>query len=133
NITNNISQHAVLQLGGVSNKSYTYDKFNRLKAANGTWQGGLNEAHNYTLDMTYNNTHGIVHKNQYHNKVDPSSSGETENSYDAADRCDDVNPPHAVSSIVCSGMAGTPSARSESTSDANGNMSTSQANHGPCT
>ena len=133
NITNNISQHAVLQLGGVSNKSYTYDKFNRLKAANGTWQGGLNEAHNYTLDMTYNNTHGIVHKNQYHNKVDPSSSGETENSYDAAYKYDDVNHPHAVSSIVYSGIAGTQSALSEFTYDANGNMTTYQTNHGPFT
>src|SRR5690554_3339464 len=129
-IVNNYSQHPVLQLGGVSEKSYVYDQFNRLQQATGNWEGGLNEVHNYTLNMTYNNTHGIVNKNQLHNVQSPAFTGQSENSYDADYKYQDATHPHAVSEIAYVGIGGTQNATASFTYDANGNMTLYQTGFG---
>src|SRR5690606_20999217 len=56
-ISNTVSQHDILKIGGTWGKSYQYDMFNRLVNAQGSWKGD-NEDHAYNLNMTYNNTHG---------------------------------------------------------------------------
>ncbi|WP_245725300.1 RHS repeat-associated core domain-containing protein [Paenimyroides marinum] len=129
NITNSISQHNVLQMGGTFDKNYTYDGFNRLKNASGTWQG-YNEHHDYTLAMEYTNTHGIKNKNQFHDVTSTAFTGESENSYDAVYQYTDTAHPHAVSSIAYTGIGGTTSASSQFTYDANGNMTHYQSSFG---
>lgn len=128
-IRNDFSQHGLLRLGGISNKNYTYDKFNRLLKAEGVWEG-YNENHNYDLNMKYSATHGIVEKRQFHQVNNPGFAGESENSYLAAYKYDNPDHPHAVSEISYSGIGGNQNAHSKFTYDANGNMIEYDTNFG---
>lgn len=121
-IVNGSSQHPLLQLGGVSNKSYTYDGFNRLAGASGQWSGGDKESHDYSLKMAYNNTHGIVNKRQNHNIQSPAFNGLSNNTYDAKYEYTDAAHPHAVSSINYNNLSGSQTAVSNFAYDANGNL-----------
>lgn len=62
-------------MGGGFNNDYWYDSLNRLTKAVGSFTGNPSQqannndyASNYTLDMTYNSTHGIASKKQLHVK-----------------------------------------------------------------
>ena len=130
NIKNGSSQHPLLNMGGISTKNYTYDRFNRLKSAEGIWSGGDNESHDYTLDMAYNNTHGIVNKNQYHQVQSPAFNGLSGNTYNADYEYNDPAHPHAVTQINYSGLEGSQSAVADFTYDANGNIINYRTNYG---
>lgn len=121
-IANGSSQHPLLKMGGISNKSYEYDGFNRLASASGQWSGGDNESHDYSLTMAYNNTHGIVNKNQHHNVQSPAFNGLSDNTYDAKYEYNDPAHPHAVSSINYGNLSGSQSAVSNFAYDDNGNL-----------
>src|SRR5690606_30794636 len=97
-LQNVASQHELIRMGGMFDKHYKYDKFNRLSHASGEWQG-FDERHNYNLDMHYNATHGILKKDQYHFTENPHFSGTTENSYNATYQYDFPEHPHAPSQI----------------------------------
>lgn len=98
-ITNDYSQHPTLLIGGLFKKQYEYDGFNRLKHAHGEWNGGDSESHSYSLDMEYNETHGIINKNQYHHISSPPFSGESEHSYQSHYHYNNPQHPHAVTEI----------------------------------
>lgn len=70
-INNTAPYNTATALGGTYNHSYSYDKLNRLSSASGSFYGRNKKAtintSNYTLNMEYNNTHGITLKNQLHN------------------------------------------------------------------
>lgn len=72
NTVNNASYNTTNYLGGVSANQYTYDNLNRLTRAIGIFQGYIVGRENqdnrkaYDLEMTYNDTHGIVKKKQLH-------------------------------------------------------------------
>ncbi len=75
-------------MGGIYNHAYTYDKLNRLSTATGNFTGSPTQTannndsqSNYTLEMGYNNTHGIASKKQLHFKNGVSTPFE-ENSYE---------------------------------------------------
>jgi len=121
-IVNGSSQHPLLQMGGVSDKSYTYDGFNRLKSADGVWSGGDHENHIYKLKMGYNNTHGIVTKEQNHNVQSPAFNGLSDNTYDAKYEYTNAAHPHAVSTITYSNLSGNQNAVSNFAYDDNGNL-----------
>ncbi|KAA5535582.1 RHS repeat-associated core domain-containing protein [Paenimyroides baculatum] len=125
-IRNGVSQHDILQLGGVFDKNYTYDKFNRLKVAKGGWSG-YKDDHQFELKMEYNNTHGIVKKDQYH--TSSLAGGETNNSY-RADYSYNSGRPHAVEKIEYNNIMGSQSAVADFTYDANGNMLNYDTNFG---
>src|SRR5690606_26235547 len=93
-VQNTSSQHNVLHMGGMYNKNFYYDSFNRLNKANIEWSG-YQEGHGYSLDMKYNKTHGIVMKGQQHAR----NGSHTINSYTADYLYDDNNHPHAPSYI----------------------------------
>lgn len=97
-MSNDISQHDFLQLGGVFNKYFEYDKFNRLKTATGEWSG-YEENHTYSLEMSYNRTHGITKKNQKHLVQSSNYSGPSINNYNADYFYDNGNHPHAPNTI----------------------------------
>ncbi len=83
------------------NYKYTYDNFNRLATAPGSWTGDQsnalgNKASNYTLEMAYKNMHRITTKQQEHIR-DASNVGE--NTYDNLFKYENVNHPNAVTSI----------------------------------
>src|SRR5690554_739187 len=122
NIKNGSSQHPLLLMGGISNKNYTYDQFNRLAGAYGEWSGGDSESHDYSLDLNYNNTHGIVNKNQHHNVQSPAFNGLSDNTYNTEYEYGDTAHLHAVSSITYSGLSGNQNAVSYFTYDDNGNL-----------
>ena len=125
-ISNTVSQHSLLQIGGTWGKSYEYDMFNRLTNAQGSWNGS-NEDHSYNLKMTYNNTHGISIKDQNHIN---SAVGETENSYIAHYQYNDSNHPNAVTNIDYQNIEGQYSANSELLYDDNGNLIVYNTNYG---
>ncbi|MBK7880259.1 MAG: RHS repeat protein [Saprospiraceae bacterium] len=89
------------EMGGSYYHKYTYDIFNRLSTAQGSWTGDTsntlgNKASNYTLAMAYENMHRITTKQQDHTR-DASNVGE--NTYDNLFKYEDVNQPNAVTSI----------------------------------
>ena len=129
-ISNAVSQHSILGLGGTFTKTYAYDKFNRLSTADGTWNGANSEMHKYKLTMAYNNTHGIVQKKQRHDVTSTAFTGQSQNSYNSEYKYQDAAHPHAVSSITYSGIGGSTSALSSFTYDANGNMTKYVSNYG---
>ncbi|MEO8235529.1 MAG: RHS repeat-associated core domain-containing protein, partial [Flavobacterium sp.] len=58
-------------MGGTYNHNFVYDNLNRLVGAEGKFTGkkpSIDYAANYTLNMQYNNTHGIAKKQQTHVK-----------------------------------------------------------------
>ncbi|WP_291151923.1 RHS repeat-associated core domain-containing protein [Flavobacterium sp. UBA7680] len=63
-------------MGGNYRHDFKYDNLNRLQFATGYFNGdqssqeplGNDYSSNYDVSMTYNNTHGIVQKDQKHNK-----------------------------------------------------------------
>jgi len=120
-IENNYSQHQVIKMGGVFAKDYSYDGFNRLRGAKGSWKG-FQEGHDYQLEMRYNQTHGIVNKNQFHTTSTPVFSGETENSYLSMYHYKDPDHPHAVSGISYTDHSGNNIGNTDFKYDANGNM-----------
>ncbi|WP_277632434.1 SpvB/TcaC N-terminal domain-containing protein, partial [Avrilella dinanensis] len=93
-VQNTSSQHNVLHMGGMYNKNFYYDSFNRLNKASIGWSGHQ-ENHEYSLDMKYNKTHGIVMKGQHHAR----NGSHTINSYTADYLYEDNNHPHAPSYI----------------------------------
>ncbi|WP_372472500.1 RHS repeat-associated core domain-containing protein [Capnocytophaga sp. ARDL2] len=93
---NTVSQHNNLHLGGVSDKQYQYDKYNRLSRAIGTFTG-FKEEQNYDLTMSYNATHGIVNKNQTHNVTLNQVPQNSVHNYQAEYFYDDDTHPHAPS------------------------------------
>src|SRR5690606_2726242 len=97
-LENVASQHELIRMGGMFDKYYKYDKFNRLSNASGEWKG-YEEIHSYNLDMYYNATHGIIKKDQYHYTENADFSGTTENSYDATYKYNFADHPHAPSQI----------------------------------
>ena len=50
-------------IGGGADCTYTYDELYRLVSADGKWRG-KNAERNFTLQMDYNNVHGISNKSQ---------------------------------------------------------------------
>jgi RHS repeat-associated protein len=89
------------EMGGSYYHKYTYDNFNRISTAHGSWNGDPmntlgNKASNYTLEMAYENMHRITTKQQEHIR-DASIVGE--NTYDNLFKYEDVNHPNAVTSI----------------------------------
>ncbi|MBS7321100.1 MAG: hypothetical protein KIG55_05860, partial [Myroides sp.] len=120
-INNESSQHNTIRLGGVYNKTYTYDAFNRLATANGSWTG-FEEAHNYSLDLRYSATHGIKRKAQFHEASDLVTSHETPHSYRSDYEYDDIDHPHAVSTIHYSNHNNQPKGKATFKYDDNGNM-----------
>ena len=120
-IKNDHSQHDLLRIGGLYNKHYYYDAFNRLEKANGFWKG-FEEAHQFDLSMKYNKTHGIRNKNQYHHTQTPVSSHQTVNSYQSEYHYNDAEHPHAVTDILYSDTDGNNTGTSNFKYDANGNM-----------
>ena len=63
------------KMAGIYTHNFRYDNLNRLSGADGSFNGDAsqiltgNDANStYNLRMSYNDTHGIVSKNQYHNK-----------------------------------------------------------------
>ncbi|WP_372472497.1 SpvB/TcaC N-terminal domain-containing protein [Capnocytophaga sp. ARDL2] len=93
---NTVSQHNNLHLGGVSDKQYQYDKYNRLSRAIGTFTG-FKEEQNYDLTMSYNATHSIVNKNQTHNVTLNQVPQNSVHNYQAEYFYDDDTHPHAPS------------------------------------
>ena len=103
-ISNQAGSNSVNAMGGGYGHSFEYDDLNRLKAANGDFNGnesqqamGNDSNSNYSLTMAYNETHGIAQKAQRHikNGVNyiPNSY---ENSYTYADgshRLTEINDP----------------------------------------
>ena len=62
-------------MAGIYTHNFRYDNLNRLSGADGSFNGDAsqiltgNDANStYNLRMSYNDTHGIVSKDQYHNK-----------------------------------------------------------------
>ena len=128
-IENNYSQHATIQMGGVYSKDYSYDQFNRLSTAKGSWSG-FKEDHHYAINMRYNNTHGIVSKNQLHTMNTATFSGETEHSYKGIYQYTDSANPHAVSTIDYTDHNGNSIGSTGFKYDANGNLTyISNGNH----
>ena len=89
------------EMGGSYYHKYTYDNFNRISTAHGSWTGDTsntlgNKASNYTLEMAYENMHRITTKQQGHIR-DGANVGE--NTYDNLFKYEDVNHPNAVTSI----------------------------------
>lgn len=72
NVSNNATYNTINYLGGVYNSTFTYDNLNRLSTANGDFTGYIpNRAYednrkSYSLEMMYNDTHGIMQKKQVH-------------------------------------------------------------------
>lgn len=72
NVSNNATYNTINYLGGVYNSTFTYDNLNRLSTANGDFTGYIpNRAYednrkSYSLEMMYNDTHGIIQKKQVH-------------------------------------------------------------------
>jgi RHS repeat-associated protein len=64
-ITNDASYNTTNYLGGTYNHNYAYDNLNRLSTAKGFFSGLKNNSE-YGLSMAYNDTHGIIQKNQSH-------------------------------------------------------------------
>ena len=120
-IQNNNSQHNLLRMGGVFNKEYIYDQFNRLEKANGMWKG-YQETHQYSLSMGYNKTHGIKNKMQKHTMQTPGFNGETVNTYAANYKYDNSVNQHAVSSIDYNDLGGNHIGTAHFKYDDNGNM-----------
>lgn len=55
------------QLGGPAQYTFEYDSLYRLTAATGNWNGN-SKTEAFTLEMTYDNRHNIVRKNQQHER-----------------------------------------------------------------
>ncbi|HLO56875.1 MAG TPA: RHS repeat-associated core domain-containing protein [Saprospiraceae bacterium] len=113
---------AVGLMGGVYQHNYTYDIYNRLHTANGTWTGvqsgqipGNNHSANYTTTMDYQGMHRITSKNQTHNR-DGAPVGD--NTYNNVYTYGNATHPNAVMSIADGANSHT------FTYDANGNMLT---------
>ena len=89
-----------LDVGGVSEWNYVYDDFNRLKGATSLWEG-KREKHVYGLAMTYNNTHGIVAKNQQHTveNLYTNNVENLENYFTGSYSYQNSSKPHVVSKI----------------------------------
>jgi len=127
-ISNTASQHNILQLGGVFNKTYTYDKFNRLTSSLTQWDG-YNESHYHTLNMEYNGVHAIATKNQVHKVTTPTYNGPSDNTYNAVYTYNTGK--SSVKNIAYTGLPGGASALSTFTYDPNGNMTGYATNYGP--
>jgi RHS repeat-associated protein len=107
-------------MGGVYSHVYEYDKLNRLSKANGSFTGSPTQTannndsqSNYTLEMAYNNTHGIASKKQTHFKngiTTPFAANTYENAYNY------VANTHRLLSIV------NPNITENYTYDTNGNL-----------
>ncbi|MBK8642563.1 MAG: RHS repeat-associated core domain-containing protein [Saprospiraceae bacterium] len=108
------------EMGGSYYHKYTYDNFNRISTAHGSWTGDTsntlgNKASNYTLAMAYENMHRITTKQQGHIR-DGANVGE--NTYENLFKYEDVNHPNTVTSIENQ----TTSEVEEFNYDANGNV-----------
>lgn len=71
NIDNDAVFNTTNYLGGYYNNEYTYDNLNRLTNATGLFsvyvtRGNGNNKRNFNLEMSYNDTHGIIQKKQVH-------------------------------------------------------------------
>lgn len=126
-IVNNVSQHNILQLGGVFEKIYTYDKFNRLASSQTQWDG-YQEKHYHTLNMEYNGVHAIASKKQMHKVTTPTYNGPSDNTYDAVYTYNAGK--SSVNKIAYTGLPGGASAVSTFTYDPNGNMTGYTTNYG---
>ncbi len=62
---NNNAPVVPFKLGGTSSFNYTYDNLYRLTNATGT-HSGFNNEQSYTLEMSYDNLHNIISKEQTH-------------------------------------------------------------------
>ncbi len=62
------------QMGGATNYVYEYDDLYRLTAARGTFDTMPNKQHVFRLNMEYDTIHNILHKNQYHELIQPSTT-----------------------------------------------------------
>lgn len=87
---NNIAPaNSINYMGGEYDLGYTYDNLNRLASASGRYRGHdiqqkFNNDFNadFSLDLRYNNTHGIINKNQVHQKIgQPVVANTYENEY----------------------------------------------------
>jgi RHS repeat-associated protein len=74
-LVNAASPNSNNAMGGTFEHQYTYDNLNRLTTGTGGFMGDSSQSANnndyessYNLNMTYNTTHGIVEKQQEHNK-----------------------------------------------------------------
>ncbi|MBW3520171.1 SpvB/TcaC N-terminal domain-containing protein [Flavobacterium sp. NKUCC04_CG] len=88
-------------VGGMFNKDYQYDEFNRLMSSKGDWKG-QDIGHGYSLNMTYNKTHGIkskIQKHSVHNYITDEVT-ETVNSGWQEYEYQDSQHAHAVNSIA---------------------------------
>ncbi|WP_430614161.1 SpvB/TcaC N-terminal domain-containing protein [Flavobacterium sp. JP2137] len=99
-LSNEVSLAEDLDIGGVSSKSYSYDAYNRLTEADTDWTG-KREVHKHSLKMKYNQTHGIVEKNQRHRvyNVYTEENRLTENEFKGTYQYLNPEKPHAVSHI----------------------------------
>lgn len=120
-VRNNYSQQEIIKMGGLYDKKYDYDTFNRLSKASVNWQG-YEENHKYGLEMKYNRTHGIKNKNQFHATNTPHYSGETANSYTSDYQYEDPDHQHAPTSIKYSKHDGNSLGNVHFKYDANGNI-----------
>ena len=126
-ISNTASQHSILQLGGVFEKTYTYDKFNRLASSQTQWDG-YQEKHYHTLNMEYNGVHAIASKKQMHKVTTPTYNGPSDNTYDAVYTYNAGK--SSVNKIAYTGLPGGASAVSSFSYDPNGNMTGYTTNYG---
>jgi len=126
-IVNSASQHDILQLGGIFDKMFTYDKFNRLASSTTQWDG-YNESHYHTLDMNYNGVHAIASKKQVHKVTTPTYNGPSDNNYNAEYTYNAGK--SSVNKIAYTGLPGGASAVSTFTYDPNGNMTGYTTNYG---
>jgi RHS repeat-associated protein len=62
------------QMGGATNYVYGYDDLYRLISAHGTYDTMPNKQHVFRLSMEYDTVHNILHKNQYHELIQPSTT-----------------------------------------------------------
>ncbi len=99
-VNNGYAQTGPRAVGGMVNKDYQYDEFNRLMSSKGNWKGQELD-HKYYLEMTYTKTHGIKSKRQTHTVQNyvTNEDSETANSGWQDYEYEDSNHAHAVNSI----------------------------------
>ena len=75
-------------MGGASQYSFEYDDLHRLVGAQGNFQGA-NDAHTYTMALSYNTVGGIIQKSQHHER---KGNVQKKTTYDAAYAYSDTQP-----------------------------------------